>query len=339
MTQRRKISGTVFLGLLIYLNCSRSDDFPVLKGPYLGQTPPSSEPRLFAPGLLSTATGSELNISFSPDGDELLYCLITKGQSGLPQQMSGLSHHRFIFYSNLKDGRWTEPWEWPFLKGHVQWHPNFSPDGNRIFFNSKRSDIDPAETRFPNIWFVEKKNGQWSNPKEIDFGPDYDLWTGVRPSIAESGNLYFTLYPDRQNGSIYISRYLNGEYNFPEQLGPEINDGGANHPHISPDERYLLFDRNGDLFISFRDSEGKWSDSISLGDRVNTEFTERRPFVTFDGKYLFFASNRGITHVPDNPVALNELRQKTAGDRDGNEHLYWIDASFIDDILSKWGTK
>lgn len=30
------------------------EDFPVLKGPYLGQKPPGVKPEIFAPGIVST---------------------------------------------------------------------------------------------------------------------------------------------------------------------------------------------------------------------------------------------------------------------------------------------
>ena len=33
----------------------KTKDFPVLKGPYLGQKPPGMNPEIFAPGIISTA--------------------------------------------------------------------------------------------------------------------------------------------------------------------------------------------------------------------------------------------------------------------------------------------
>jgi hypothetical protein len=56
--------------------------------------------------------------------------------------------------------------------------------------------------------------------------------------------------------------------------------GGAAHPFVSPDETILLFDRyvgpddtNGDLFVSFRLSDGSWSEAQAV-EAVNTDVTE-----------------------------------------------------------------
>ena len=56
--------------------------------------------------------------------------------------------------------------------------------------------------------------------------------------------------------------------------------GGSAHPFVSPDETILLFDRyvgpndtNGDLFVSFRLSDGSWSEAQAV-EAVNTGETE-----------------------------------------------------------------
>jgi hypothetical protein len=46
--------------------CSQTQktDFPVLKGPSLGQKPPGSTPEIFVPGVISTEKGWEAAMSF-----------------------------------------------------------------------------------------------------------------------------------------------------------------------------------------------------------------------------------------------------------------------------------
>ncbi|MBT3751022.1 MAG: hypothetical protein HOG34_18735 [Bacteroidetes bacterium] len=46
------------------------------------------------------------------------------------------------------------------------------------------------------------------------------------------------------------------------------------------------------MYISFRDFDGNWQKPQKYGDAVNTVYDERRPFVSSDGKCLFFASDR-----------------------------------------------
>jgi hypothetical protein len=57
-----------FLLQISFVYCQNNlNDIPVLQGPYLGQTPPGSIPEVFAPGVISTASGWEAALSFSPD--------------------------------------------------------------------------------------------------------------------------------------------------------------------------------------------------------------------------------------------------------------------------------
>ena len=68
----------IFINIVLVFICGISqaqkklDNFPVLKGPYLGQKPPGMEPEIFAPGIISTEK-SEINSVFSPDGNEFYF--------------------------------------------------------------------------------------------------------------------------------------------------------------------------------------------------------------------------------------------------------------------------
>ena len=62
----------VFSILLVHTSCTRRDDLPVLKGPYLGQKSPGKTPEIFAPGIIST-NALEICISFAPGGKELYF--------------------------------------------------------------------------------------------------------------------------------------------------------------------------------------------------------------------------------------------------------------------------
>ena len=82
-------------------------------------------------------------------------------------------------------------------------------------------------------------------------------------------------------------------------------------PFIAPDGSYLIWcsDRPGvlgenDLFVSFRTEDGSWTAPLNLGEGVNTAADETRPYVTPDGRFLFFNST-------------------VAGSRD----IFWVDAS------------
>ncbi|MFB6455804.1 OmpA family protein [Chitinophaga sp. Hz27] len=69
---------------------------------------------------------------------------------------------------------------------------------------------------------------------------------------------------------------------------------------VSPDGKFLYFTRwtlkNGlkqaNICVSSR-TGGKWSDPVPLGNNVNVDgYNSMQPFITSDGKYLLFSSNR-----------------------------------------------
>ena len=79
----RRFGAALTIMLLVLSGCAPrgcpdeagGSGFPTLQGPYLGQTPPGSEPELFAPGLVSTGF-YERDLLISPDGDEIYYGLV-----------------------------------------------------------------------------------------------------------------------------------------------------------------------------------------------------------------------------------------------------------------------
>lgn len=178
----------------------------------------------------------------------------------------------------------------------------FSADGQRVYFSSSRSG-----TR--DIWFAERKGDDWGEPKCLKFVSRWpELKFAWAQTIARNGTLYFIGYAPGsfQDSGIYRAGFVNGEYTKPELLPRNINLTPFLNwtPFIAPDESYLLFSstRTGshgwraDLFISFRNTDGSWTDPVSLGESINTEEQERSPVVSPDGKYLFFTRGHGANH-------------------------------------------
>jgi len=59
--------------LIISGNLNAKEDFPVLKGPYLGQKPPGMKPEVFAPGIVSTKDHIEMGFTCTSDGREIYF--------------------------------------------------------------------------------------------------------------------------------------------------------------------------------------------------------------------------------------------------------------------------
>jgi Tol biopolymer transport system component len=297
-----------------------------LTGPYLGQTPPGTTAALFAPGLISTAD-EEVCVSFSPDGKELFYTL-----GGPP--------HSVVVRQREINGVWGEPSIATF-SGRYSSEGQMSPDGTRFFFSSGT----PASGRGTpkgkwDIWVVSRgPDGTWGEPLRLPVPWASDDFSADAPSVAANGNLYF-YSSDRPGGQgkgdLYVSRLENGSYQPPVNLDSAVNtEFYEMDPFIAPDETFLLFSSarpggsgENDLYISRRSPTGPWRPAANLGPAVNSASMETHPFLSRDGKYLFFCSTRrqSSSRFSDPPLRLAAKLEWLRRPGNGAEDIYWVDA-------------
>ncbi len=291
-------------GLLAEKGADTSDmRFPVLEGDYLGQKPPEGGAELFGLGIISSIWGLHSTAVFSPDGNEVYWAPMVTFPGAIYSN-GGLLVMRRV------DGRWTPPawasFSGPGLGDDV---PFFSADGKRIYFISRRPL--PGETRngSEKIWYADRTSAGWSEPRPLD--PNVNSvdkhW---QFSLDGRQNVYFAGRAPGGMGAtdIYLARFTGDGYEKPVNVGEPINSGGIDDtPFLGPEGSYLLFSREFDLWVSFRDAQGTWSEPVNLGPEVNSPSIELCPIVTADGKYLFFLSQR-----------------------DGESHAYWVRADVIE---------
>lgn len=331
MKQRKIILVMLYIILTLFVNCVRKDDFPILKGEYLGQTPPGLTAKIFAEGIISTGA-SEFGSTFTPDGQEFYYAI-----SGIPIQV--------IAFMKYEEDRWTRPQVPVFSGRYSDWDLNFSPDGKKLFFTSNRpltGTGDPLDNS--NLWIVEKTETGWDEPQHLGSIINTDGYENY-PSVTTDGTLYYfhSGKSDNRNPDVYYSRLENGKYTKPVKLGGEINSQYHEwDPFVAPDESYLIFgsvDRPGgyggcDLYISFRKSDGTWTRAVNMGESINTEANEFCPNVTSDGKYLFFTSRRRqhTMHNPQNSITYEEKMRMIKSPGNGEGDIYWMDAKIIEEF-------
>lgn len=296
---------------LLFSNCVNKNDFPVLKGPYLGQESPGLIPEIFAPRIINTADKNHSSVTVSPDDREMYW-------SKFSIIISVRQERIWYTYRNRK-GVWSAPQVAPFSGEYRDGQPSFSPDGTRIYFSSLRPVDQHDDTGDANIWYVEKTGSGWGIPQCLDTSVNTEEQEWF-PSVARNGNIYFALKTSEKASpwNIRVARYRNGRYEKPESLGNEINSQfNEMTPCIDPDERFIIFfsERptgnfiDGRLHISFRKLDGTWSEAQNLGKPFDTS-TTRFPNITRDGKYFFFTK------------LINET-----------EKICWVDADIIIKLL------
>jgi hypothetical protein len=310
-----------------------SSGSPILTGDYLGQEPPGMEPQLFAPGIVSTGLG-ERDVAMTPDGNELYYTAV----------VGPAFNFGAIVVTKRVDGQWTPPEVAPFSGQYMDLEPAISPDGQRFFFMSTRPLPGTTEpSGHEDIWVMERVGGGWGEPHNL--GSPINTEGGeFFPSVTEDGTLYFTRKVEEGSESIYRSRLVNDVYGEPEMLPEQVNSGQLRfNAFIARDESYIIVcvwgreDSLGgvDYYIVFRSPEDVWSEPINMGEKINAaEGAEWSPYVSPDGKYLFFMSSRATIQNRFSPVrqtydSLQDLHNQPMS---GSFDIWWIDARIIDEL-------
>ena len=268
---------------------------------YFGQKEPINHPELFAPNLVSKPNRHEFGCTLSKDGSEFYFGVDNNGVME-------------IHYSILDEGVWS-PQKKLFESDSISFNdPMLSPDQKRLYFISNQAHGEIRIKDDTDIWYVERENkgSEWSKPLPLGPAVNSDL-NEYYASFTNDGTLYFAS-KDRSEDApqyaydIFRSKYKNGAFQKAKKLPETINTNRYEADvFIAPDESYMIFCSirknglgQGDLYISFRDETGNWSESVNMGDSINTEKHELCPFVSPDGKYLFYTRNQDIYWVSTN---------------------------------------
>ncbi len=310
----KKILNIIVFVLII--NPSFGQQFTELFGDYLGQAVPNDTPYVFAPNLVSSRHLEHSSAVFSENGNTVVWCSI---QDNIKK----------LFQMQRINNQWTEPKLLDLFNDSCAiWSdgPIFFPGTNRLFFNTARkiSDSTDASSKVKSrIWNAEYIKGNWGEPMLYDGLVNSDIG---QISFTQDSTIYFL---GKQEGAwheigIYYSKYKDGKYETPIPMPLEINESFQNWtPFISPDESYLIYSKCinhgdfGDLYITYFDEQiKKWSIPQNMGEAINSGAQERFPYVSPDGKYLFF----------------------TRWTRENDQDVFWINSDIIDRLRqeSKW---
>lgn len=265
------------------------DSPPELKGPYLGQNPPGMTPEIFAPGIVSTKEHKEFSGTFAPDGMEYYFFRFADGAG--------------MMTCKLTERGWTMPRPAVFNTEYIDNEPHITPDGKRMYFNSNRPYPGSTGNRRPTqIWYMDRMGDHWGEPRH--------LCMGMFANTSRNGNVYLGHRISRmENGKLVKLTDIAGA-----MKSPPAGWKPGNHGCIAPDESYLIYDSqkvdsswdsDSNLFISFRKSDGSWSESYDLGCILKLPGSKWLATITADGRYLFFGNNWDI---------------------------YWVDAGIIDQL-------
>ena len=180
--------------------------------------------------------------------------------------------------------------------------PSISADDLWLFFESER----PGGIGGNDIWVASRSTpeGDWGAP--VNLGPTVNssVWDSC-PNISDDGlSLHFSSFRSGGHGGVDVwvvtRASIEDAWGAPVNLGANVNTSGPDyHPGVSADELVLLFfsSRPGswgdDLYMATRASTlDPWGEAANLGPMVNSGSREFAAAVSFDGRTLYFSSNR-----------------------------------------------
>ena len=165
-----------------------------------------------------------------------------------------------------------------------------SADGNTMIFITQQKFYDA-------IHLSRKVNGIWTEPEVLNpqVGSDGDMYP---TSLSSDGTELYLVKRTDTNDDIYLSVLSGLFWSKAQPLNDNINTRtNETHASISGDGQTLYFtsDRRGgygklDIYRSQRLNNNEWGPAINMGTMINTDLDEETPFITLDGKRLYFSS-------------------------------------------------
>lgn len=174
---------------------------------------------------------------------------------------------------------------------YSEFNPVISDDEKMLVFTRSYPFYDAL------LYSVRDESGNWSEPMNMNEILKVDNYL-YPTSISHDGKDLYLYSAVGYDGIIYKTRYENGKWSPVEKLNDHINTKyWESHATISHDNKKLYFTSNRkgtygglDIYVSERDSSGRWGVARNLGPTVNTPYNEESPFLSIDDNTLYFSS-------------------------------------------------
>ncbi len=185
----------------------------------------------------------------------------------------------------------------------VEYLPQISPDGKILYFARRNHPDNTGSSENDDIWFSKLIGTSWSNAEKAD-----------KTLNNRNPNFVYTITPDGNTlllGNTYNTGGLTTEG---VASSFKVGDGWSNpvplkisaYKNISPynefcmgaNKRVMVMSINdgnsfgdNDLYVSFINKDRSWSKPLNMGEMLNTAGADASPFLSADGKTLYFSSD------------------------------------------------
>ena len=190
-----------------------------------------------------------------------------------------------------------------FSDEKMEYFPSPTGDDRKLLFTARMvQDGAPSDE---NLFVAQRSGRGWESSAKPVLGRVNTRINEGASSISADGEYMVFTACNRPDGvgscDLYYSYFdpVKG-WGFPELLPGKINTKRwESQPTLGPDGTTLYFVRGShsqaddlDIMVAYKDDEGIWSRVEKLPSEVNSSGRERSPFIHFDGKTLYFVSER-----------------------------------------------
>lgn len=175
---------------------------------------------------------SEHGISFSPDGNKLLF------SSTRPVGDTTIAETWHLWESTKRDDKWSDP-EFIKLSGFdnkLTSHPAISNDGT-LYFHSSEPD-------YSNMWVYQSRliDGEYQVPQKLTFNGLSSIGA-CTPYISSDGKIliFASINKDGSLPMYFCRKLATDEWSKPELLSKEINQNSQGNPYLTPDNQFLFY--------------------------------------------------------------------------------------------------
>ncbi|MEX2233077.1 MAG: OmpA family protein [Cyclobacteriaceae bacterium] len=235
-------------------------------------------------------------------------CLASVVTSGFPQA-GRFEAPRVNVAKNINTAIKSERLNSKVNTAYNEFGPLPSKDGKRLYFSRQGSPANIGGVDDEDIWYSEFDEGTQSWMDAINIGaPLNNSGPNFITGIGRTGDTLLLANIYRKNGKmttgVSVSVAAGDKWSFPVPVNIEADYNLARRAtyDLSHDRKTMVisqhkFDTRGnlDLYVTFRNESRKQqysgTESINLGDVINTPADETSPWLAYDGITLYFASD------------------------------------------------
>ncbi|MGC4022678.1 MAG: hypothetical protein QM734_12385 [Cyclobacteriaceae bacterium] len=179
--------------------------------------------------------------------------------------------------------------------------PIISADGRTLYFGREDyqynlGGVDDGE----DVWYSVNDGAQWRTAINIGSPVNDTQVTNLASVSADNNTLVFA----KSGKFMYRKRTESGWSELIDFGIYYTNESAHQEAQLAVDGKAMLFTiKNSDnlyynkdvdekdIYVSIQDRDGNWSPPLNLGPKINTMGDETGPFLSSDGRTLYFASN------------------------------------------------